>query len=286
MDARVALSIEGRELTPRSRQKVTVADVTPSVSSPLPVDAPTVAVVVSLNFPDMTDEVNELVIRFTRTACEALNEAGAHTVLVDSSASPLPPMALVTNADGVLFLGGGDVDPTLYGVTGAVNNMYGVDRAADDYCISLINQCVLNDATVLAVCRGSQLLNLALGGTLIPDIEPWALHRGGPGKPMFLDEPITVREGTRLRDILGRQRLNVRSGHHQAVRDVAPALRVAAVADDGIVEATEHRDASWIVGVQWHPEDSNGSATDRALLFRAFVNQVKATRASQGEGEV
>lgn len=265
-------------------RKVTAEDVAPAGIENLPADAPTVAVVVSLNFPDMTDEINELVIRFTRTALQALTDAGARSVLVDSSAFPLPAASLVTGADGVLFLGGGDVDPGLYGVTGPVKNMYGVDRAADDYCIALIQRSVAEDATVLAICRGSQLLNFALGGTLIPDLEPWALHRGGPGKPMFLDEPVTLSAGTKLHGILGKDRLTVRSGHHQAVGEVAPTLRVAAVADDGIVEATEHREASWVVGVQWHPEDTDGSATDRARLFGAFVDQVKSARRTPSEG--
>lgn len=264
--------------TRAASRKVTEADVAPAETGRLPADAPVVAVVVSLNFPDMTDEINELVIRFTRTALQALNAAGAQYVLVDSSASPLPSAALVTAADGVLFLGGGDVDPGLYGVTGPVKNMYGVDRAADEYCIDLIQRSVTADAPVLAICRGSQLLNFALGGTLIPDLDPWGLHRGGPGKPMFLDESVTLSSGSKLQNIFGKDRLTVRSGHHQAVGDVAQALRVAAVADDGIVEATEHCVASWVVGVQWHPEDTDGSASDRARLFGAFVDRVIAAR--------
>lgn len=264
--------------TRAASRKVTESDVAPVGAEKLPADAPAVAVVVSLNFPDMTDEINELVIRFTRTALQALTDAGARCVLVDSSAAPLPSASLVTAADGVLFLGGGDVDPGLYGVTGPVKNMYGVDRAADEYCIDLIQRSVMADAPVLAICRGSQLLNFALGGTLIPDLDPWALHRGGPGKPMFLDESVTLSAGSKLASILGKDRLTVRSGHHQAVGAVAPALCVAAVAEDGIVEATEHREASWIVGVQWHPEDTDGNASDRARLFGAFVDRVTAAR--------
>lgn len=253
-------------------------DVAPLGADQLPADAPTVAVAVSLNFPDMDEQIRELVVRFTRCALQELTDAGARAVLVDSSAAPLPSVETVHEADGVLFLGGGDVDPNLYGVTGPVDNLYGVDRAADEFCIDLIRTAVENDDPVLAICRGSQLLNFALGGTLIPDLESWELHRGGPGAPLFLDEQVTITPGSKLRTILQRDRVTVRSGHHQAVGTIAPSLRVAATADDGIVEATEHAEASWIIGVQWHPEDTDGNASDRSKLIGAFVSHIIATR--------
>jgi putative glutamine amidotransferase len=124
---------------------------------------------------------------------------------------------------------------------------------------------------VLAVCRGSQLLNLAYGGSLVPDLEDWSLHRGDYADGLFIDEQVTVVQGTQLHSILGHSRLTVRSGHHQAVDRVAPALRVAAVADDGVVEGVEHP-AAWAVGVQWHPEDSEGTGVDRRALFTALVD--------------
>ncbi|MEY4458271.1 MAG: hypothetical protein RIS25_864 [Actinomycetota bacterium] len=262
----------------RASRKVTPEDVMPVGISELPADAPTIAVVVSLNFPDMTDEINDLVIRFTSTALQTLTNAGARSILVDSSLAELPDPQVVNSADGVLFLGGGDVDPSLYGVTGPVPHLYGVDRAADIYSIDLIKDTVARDVPMFAICRGSQLLNFALGGSLIPDLDPWELHRGGPGKPMFLDEPVNVVEGSKIHNVLGRERIHVRSGHHQAVADVAPDLRATALADDGIVEGTEHRTARWVVGVQWHPEDSDGSAGDREALFREFVRQVRESR--------
>jgi putative glutamine amidotransferase len=251
------------------------ADVIPEGIADLPSNAPVIAVVVSLNFPDMTAEVSELVKRFTRTALETLLRAGARPALVDSSATNLPDTEHVAAAAGVLFLGGGDVDPGLYGVPGrVVPNLYGVDRRADEYCMELIDLTLARDAPLLAICRGSQLLNLTCGGSLIPDLDPYHLHRGGKGESMFLDEPVTLLAG-RLRRILGKDRITVRSGHHQAVEQVAPFLRIAALADDGIVEATEHTENTWVIGVQWHPEDSDGNAKDRELLFESFVDQTR-----------
>ena len=100
---------------------------------------------------------------------------------------------------------------------------------------------------------------------------------------MFLDEQVTLREGSKIRAILGRERITVRSGHHQAVDRVAPELVVSAVADDGIVEGTEHPDHTWAVAMQWHPEDRDGSDTDRTAIFGALVEQARLRRSQMSQ---
>jgi putative glutamine amidotransferase len=260
---------------------ITVSDVMPDSNATLPDDAPTVAVVVSLNIPQMTDEVAGLVARFTRVALTELNDVGARVVLLDASKSPLDPVSIADSADGVLFLGGGDVDATIYGHTEPVNHEYGVDRAADDYSIEIIHSTIERDAPLLCICRGSQLLNVALGGDLIPDIENYHPHRGGSGDPMFKDEQVILEPGSAIHQILGRDRLAVRSGHHQAVNRLGAGLVVSARAEDGIIEGTELPSATWVVGVQWHPEDDDGSAGDRRALFSAFVDQTRRARAAR-----
>lgn len=241
-------------------------------------DAPDIAVVVSLWFPGMGGESLELMTRFTTVAFDAVRAAGGRPHLVDSSADDFQDPATITDYDGVLYLGGGDVDATLYGHMDAVPNTYGMDRRADDYCIDLLKRSVDADMRVLAICRGSQLLNVAYGGTLIPDIADFEIHRGGPGKPTFLDEPVNLLPGSKVSEIFGRERITVRSGHHQAVDQVAPVLKATAVADDGVIEGTEHPDKTWVVGVQWHPEDSHGSDDDRATMFNAFVEQCRLVK--------
>lgn len=247
----------------------------------LPENAPDIAVVVSLWFPGMGGESLELMTRFTTVAFDAIREAGGRPHLIDSSADEFQDPSTITGYDGVLFLGGGDVDAALYGHTDEVPNTYGMDRRADDYCIDLLTRSVDADMRVLAICRGSQLLNVAYGGTLIPDIEEYEMHRGGPGKPTFLDEPVNLLPGSKVADIFQRDRIVVRSGHHQAVDAVAPVLKATAVADDGVVEGTEHPEKTWVVGVQWHPEDSHGSDDDRATMFNAFVEQCKLVKAAR-----
>ncbi|NBM19493.1 gamma-glutamyl-gamma-aminobutyrate hydrolase family protein [Streptomyces sp. GC420] len=228
------------------------------------------AVVVSLNFPGLTVPVAGLVRRFTGTALATLRELGAAHLLIDTSAEPFPDPAEVTRFDGLLVLGGGDVDGELYGVSGPVPNSYGVDRRADDHTLAAIRRASAAGRPVLGICRGNQLINIAHGGTLVPDLEDYRLHRGGPGRPMFLDEKVTVTPGTRVADLAGEPRLTVRSGHHQAVDRIGDGLIVSARADDGVVEAVEHPDR-WVVGVQWHPEDPDGCAAHRHRLFSGFV---------------
>jgi putative glutamine amidotransferase len=210
-----------------------------------------------------------------------VREAGGRPRLVDSSAEQLTDASEVYDrAGGVLFLGGGDVDGEMYGLTGPPpRNSYGVDRRADEYCVALIREAVRQDLPTLAICRGSQLLNVAFGGTLVPDLEPWSLHRGGPGSPLFLDEEIVLEAGSHIADILGHTQLVVRSGHHQAVDRVADALWATARAHDGIVEATQHRTASWALGIQWHPEEPEADVADRTRIFGTLVERAAVTAA-------
>jgi len=246
---------------------VTLDEVLPA--DPGPRSGPRVAVLVSLNFPDLTPPVADLVRRFTARALEALSERGADWSLVDTSA-PLPGAGDVLDTDAVLLLGGGDVDSEVYGVEGPVPHEYGVDRDADEFCMEAILGAVDGGTPVLGICRGHQLVNVAFGGTLIPDIAEDGLHHGPHGDELFVDERVDLEEGSRLRAILGTDAVVVRNGHHQAVADVAPALRRAAVASDGVVEAVEHPD-SWVVGVQWHPEDTLGDPEGLEHLLDALL---------------
>jgi len=236
---------------------------------------PRIAVVVPLNFPDQTAETRDLVVRFTRTALDCLAGFGARLQVIDVSRDDAPgPGADVT---GMLLLGGGDVDPALYGHHGDVPNLYGVDRGCDDRTLEAIGAALVNRIPVLGVCRGSQLLNVYYGGTLVPDLGPDSPHHGHGDDPLFLDDTVLIEPGTRLHAVVGRSELTVRNGHHQAVDEVAPQLRVAARGLDGVVEGVEHRDAgTWAVGVQWHPEDSDGPADVRHALFRALIAEAAA----------
>ena len=169
--------------------------------------------------------------------------------------------------DGLLLTGGADIDPKLY----AEHRGPETDRAnrrRDAHELGLLRQAVERDLPVLAICRGHQLLNVALGGSLLQHIEG---HRADEnGDSAWHD--VALEPGSRLaRACDGSRRLRVNSRHHQAVTPerLAPGLAVVGAAD-GYAEAVESRDRRWVLGVQWHPERPEIRPTaDR--LFRAFV---------------
>lgn len=243
-------------------------------------DGPVIPMVVSLHFPGMDAHSCHLQREFTRIAFAAVRQAGGRPRLVDSAAEVLIPAAeLWREAAGIVFLGGGDVDRSCYADTGPPPaNEYGVDKRADEYCLNLIREAVARDMPVLAICRGSQLLNVAFGGTLIPDIAQWQMHRGGAGEPLFLDEEVLLAADSEIARIMARTRVTVRNGHHQAVREVAPALRATAWAHDGIVEGAQHREASWVLGIQWHPEEPQADIEDRVRVFDALLARARGYR--------
>lgn len=239
-----------------------------------------IAVVVQLNMPGQTDDSVALQRDLTVTAVDDLHRLGARVRIHDVGADIAPDEEAIARADGILVLGGGDVDSRLYGHTGPVPNEYGKDRRADDREIAVIQSAIADDATLLALCRGSQLLNVACGGSLIPDLDPFDLHKGAPGQPLFIDETVTLTPGSIVHDLYGGAELTVRNGHHQAVDRVGEGLRVAARAADGVVEATERIENSWILGVQWHPEEQGADEQDRRILFSAFLEQARARKAA------
>lgn len=243
-----------------------------------------IAVLVSLNFPDMTEHTAELVTRFTRVALETLLDLGASYELFDTT-DALPDPGAVARCDGLLLLGGGDVDGALYGAAhAAVPNQYGVDRRADEDGIAAVRAAIHGGIPVLGICRGAQLVNVAYGGTIIPDIDDYGLHRGGPGEPMFLDEEINILPDSRLRVLLAQDLVTARSGHHQAVDRLGEGLRISALAHDGIIEGFEDPNR-WLVCVQWHPEDDDGPEADRRSLFAGFLAGCAQRRSAVESGE-
>ncbi|MGU3499410.1 gamma-glutamyl-gamma-aminobutyrate hydrolase family protein [Mycobacterium sp. C31M] len=252
-------------------------DVLPDLPMP---EAPRahVCVLASLNFPDMSAADSALIRRFTKVALTTLVELGASFELLDTT-EPLDSPSAAAYFDGLLLLGGGDIDNACYGVPTRHPKSYGVDGRADRDAFAATAAAQAAARPIFGICRGSQLLNVARGGTIIGDIEDYALHHGAPGEPEFVDEPIDITPGTRLSSILGTDRVTGRSGHHQAVDKLGSGLVVAARALDGITEGIEDP-TRYYLGVQWHPEDDDGPAADRLALFGAFVDAAEQVRTS------
>jgi putative glutamine amidotransferase len=213
------------------------------------------------------------------TYTRAIQRAGGTPVV-------LPPVmqeddwpGLTHRLDGLLLSGGEDIAPEAYGQTREAWTGR-IDEARDRAELGLVGHWLAENKPLLAICRGHQVLNVALGGTLLQDImtqQPNALdHAYVPGHPM--ENPVhdvEIRPESRLARILGATRLPVNSAHHQAVADPGHALVVVAHAPDGIVEAMELRDHRFCISVQWHPEAMLKLSASMLPLFTAFVEAAR-----------
>jgi putative glutamine amidotransferase len=179
--------------------------------------------------------------------------------------------------DGVLFSGGSDIDPSEYGQD-AHPETSGLRPDRDRGELTLLRAALERDMPVLAVCRGSQVLNVARGGDLVqhlPEVVGHEQHKHTPG--VFADHEVKVKEGTRLGSLLG-ERAPVKSHHHQGFGRVGEGLvEVAWAAEDGTLEAVEDPGKRFAVGVLWHPEEGEDAA-----LFRALVDEARAYREAKG----
>jgi len=203
----------------------------------------------------------------------AVSSAGGVPVLIPPGSSPPETLDLV---DALVFSGGSDLDPSLYAAE-AHPETNGVVRERDEFELELMRAALERDMPMLAICRGSQVLNVALGGDLeqhVPDRVGTELHREVPG--VFSEHDVSVVGGTRLASVLG-DRHDVKSHHHQGFGALGAGLREAARAPDGTLEALEDPSRRFTVGVLWHPE----AGEDRAL-FEALVEEAAAYRSSRG----
>lgn len=187
---------------------------------------------------------------------------------------------LLEGVDGLLLTGGDDVDPALYGEP--PHPAYDVSEPGRDaFEIDLVRRALAADVPILAICRGLQVLNVALGGSLIQDIpsEPGlALQHDATGSPTTLAHTIAVTRGSRLASLIGPDETRaVNSRHHQSVRTIGRGLLVTATSPDGIVEAAEVPTARFCVGVQWHPENFHATG-EFDTLFSGFVDACRRSR--------
>ena len=170
--------------------------------------------------------------------------------------------------DGFLFTGGGDPDPKYYGES--MRPECGTPNPArDEFELALLKAVMDTGKPILGICRGIQVLNAFLGGELYQDIKP--LEHVPHNDHWAKIHTVTVRRGTLLAEILKQDTVLVNSQHHQAASRVAPGLEIAALSEDGFIEALEKPDATFCLGVQWHPEWLSEADPRQQALFDAFV---------------
>ena len=209
------------------------------------------------------------------TYTAALLAAGAIPVLIPLTLKQDDLLDLLAQLDGVLLPGGGDIDPARYAGQ-SHPTLYGIDPLRDEVEIFVAQQAVTQDKPLLAICRGHQLLNVALGGSLwedvldlMPEAHRHAYFQGYPRN--LLSHEVQITADSRLAHILGQHHKPVNSLHHQGIRQLGANIRPMAYASDGLVESIEVIDHRFAIGVQWHPEEF--FQTDQATLglFEAFV---------------
>jgi putative glutamine amidotransferase len=240
-----------------------------------PVPACTVAVTASIRPDGDTSRV-----RLTAAYVTALERAGLIPLIVPPLSSERAAAAVLDSVTGLVLTGGEDVDPARYGES-RHEKVRSVNAARDATESALVEAAKNRGMPVLAICRGIQILNVALGGTLVQDISSqWktdiAHDEDGPRDSR--SHEIIVEPGSLIASAIGTERCTVNSFHHQSVKDVADGMRVSARSPDGIVEGIESTDKDWwVLAVQWHPEEMTDSPEpwDRGL-FKAFARKLKA----------
>jgi putative glutamine amidotransferase len=214
------------------------------------------------------------VISLTEAYVQALSLAGADPLLVPPGLPDKGMGSLLARLDGILFSGGGDIHPRFYG-SQPHPLVTEVDEDRDRVEIALVRQAMQRGTPFLGICRGLQVINVALGGSLYEDLldqYPNSLkHDSFPEKARdYLAHSVSIDENSQLAEILGTQEVQVNSLHHQGIRKAAPDLRSTAHAPDGVIEAVEAPEHPFGLAVQWHPEWLQAHLVMRSL-FERFV---------------
>ena len=209
---------------------------------------------------------------------DSLHRAGAvGAVLVSQPPAELDVAALLQGFDGLMVTGGVDIDPARYGEAPHPAT-YGCEPDSDEWEAALLQAAIDADMPVLGICRGAQMLNVLRGGTLlqnVPDDVGEGAHgipNGGGGTP----NTIALTPGSKVAAAFDAVEVVGNCHHHQAIGALGKGLVVTGRTADGIVEAVEDPDASWLVAVQWHPEDSSADDPVQQRLFDHFVRVVAA----------
>lgn len=208
------------------------------------------------------------------TYVDTVRRAGGVPVLLPPGEKN--PEAILQWVDGLIFTGGGDIDPDHY--SGDFHPaIYKIDPERDAFELDLAKRAIQHNLALLGICRGLQVLSVASGGTLLPHVPDRfgldILHREEPLSPTR--HSVELVKGSLLAGIAGVREMDIVSWHHQAVPSVPPNWQVSAYAPDGLIEAIEHQHHPWALALQWHPELSAADDPLQQRIFDAFVLAAK-----------
>lgn len=207
---------------------------------------------------------------------EAVRRAGGVPILLPPGEDDISP--ILELVDGIIIAGGGDIRPETYGGDSEHPSLNRLSVARDTLEINIIQQMAeRKDKPVLCICRGMQVMNVALGGTMyehIPDIRATDTHRNENG--FWTIHEVNVDAESKIAEAMGTDTVHTYSGHHQAVKDIASGLQIIATSPDDIIEGLELTTHPWMVGIQWHPEKSAHEDSSQQGLFDKLVALAKA----------
>jgi putative glutamine amidotransferase len=224
---------------------------------------------------DETNTVHHVSLVSQNTAyVRAVTQTGGMPVLISPIMTDDMLRVIYADLHGLLLTGGVDVDPDLYGEP-QHPKLGRIDQDSDRVEMQLARWAFDDDLPIFGICRGIQVLNVAMGGTLYQDIESQV---GGALRHACTDEPrdwiahsVQITGASRLAEVMGRTEIAVNSLHHQAINGLSSLFRLVAQALDGIIEGIERRDGAFCLAVQWHPEELVSQAPHKAL-FQALVD--------------
>jgi putative glutamine amidotransferase len=185
---------------------------------------------------------------------------------------------ILDRIDGLLLTGGGDIDAAEFAEENHPKN-HTINSKRDTMELTLTREALNRDIPVFGICRGLQVMNVAMGGNLYQDIPD---HDDEKNSRQNVAHDVTIVEGTRLHQIIGKTHIGVNSFHHQAAKNLGKGLIATAKSHDGIVEGIENPDAPYFLGVQWHPEEFVDQDTDFHELFDSFINAARERQAHPG----
>jgi putative glutamine amidotransferase len=229
--------------------------------------------IIGITTSQSTNSYDQPTVSLSQAYVKAIIQAGGIPVLVPSLIANEGWRSLYNKFDGILFSGGGDI--SLDQFRGEPHpRIDDIEPERDRIELNFLQAAVTDGKPFLGICRGCQLMNVGMGGTLythIPDQLPGALDHAYPGNMRtVLVHEVKIEEGTKIADILGEPIVHVNSHHHQGLKDIASSLRISGYAPDGLVEAIELPGHPFGVAVQWHPEWLTDQQPTRNL-FRKFV---------------
>lgn len=219
------------------------------------------------------------------TYTEAVEAAGGVPLVIPPQRGNIDE--ILSTIDGLLLSGGADIDPARYGDTELHPETYGINPLRDELELELVRAAIDRNMPMLCICRGIQVLNVALGGTLtqdIPDQYPTDLEHRQHHIDIAKEEPshdVSVTPNSLLARTYGAETIAVNSFHHQAIREIAPGLEIDGHATDELIESVSYPESAWVLGVQWHPEMMFQRHEEHLRPFSALV----AAAASRTAGD-